>query len=129
MLDIMHIPDEEFKDLIGDSETLIMSEGLEVEFGEAQEETQSLTLDSSNIKFVCSLTSASSIVTSDIKGRVWRFELEVPGLSFGDLSEVTKITYNFNNKTFESISNFAWAITEMGSVITFTAQRIFNNNE
>jgi hypothetical protein len=129
MLDIMNIPSEDFEDMVGDTDRLIMSDGLEVDFGDVQQDIQKLILDSSDINFVCNLVSASSTFSQDISNRVWKLEIEAPGLSFGDLLGVTKITFNFNEKMFESTETFAWAITEMGSVITFNAKRIFNNNE
>lgn len=129
MLGIMNMPSEDFEDMVGDTDRLIMSDGLEVDFGDVQQDIQKLILDSSDINFVCNLVSASSTVAQDISNRIWKLEIEAPGLSFGDLLGVTKITFNFNEKMFESTETFAWGITEMGSVITFNAKRIFNNNE
>ena len=121
--------DSEFKELIGDTDRLIMSDELEVDFGEFEEDTQMLIIDSADIDFVCSLLSVSSTINQDAKNRFWTFKIEVPGLSFSDLIDATKIKFQYNNSIFESVSTFSWDLVDAGSVLTFAAIRIFNNYE
>jgi len=125
----MVIQDSEFEGLLGDTDRLIMSEELEIDFGEIEEDTQVLLIDSANINFVCSLLSVSSSIGQDAKNRHWAFKIEVPGLSFSDLVNATKIKYQYNDNIFESVSTFSWDLEDAGSILTFAAIRIFNNYE
>ena len=125
----MPILDSEFKELIGDTDRLIMSDELEVDFGELEEDTQTLIIDSADIDFVCNLLNVSSSINQDAKNRFWTFKIEVPGLSFSDLVDATKIKYQYNDNVFESVSTFSWDLEDAGSILTFAAIRILNNYE
>jgi hypothetical protein len=129
MLGIMVMQDTDFKEALGDTDRLIMSSELEVDFGEFHEDIQRLTIDSAGIDFICTLISASASMNQDAENRFWDFKLEVPGLSFNDLIGATNIKFRYNDNVFESISTFSWGITDLGSVLTFAAIRIFNKHE
>jgi len=125
----MVVQDTDFKEALGDTDRLIMSSELEVDFGELHEDIQRLTIDSAGIDFVCTLVSASASIGRPTGNRFWNFKLEVPGLSFNDLIGATNIRFRYNDNIFESISTFSWDITDLGSVLTFAAIRIFNKHE
>ena len=123
----MNTLQNELGELLGDTPNIIMSDGLDVDLGAFQSIDQILEVD--GVSFVCSVLRAKAVGPSkSLSYRMWEFDLEVPGLSLSDVINIDRMVFHYNNESFESHTTFE--LTNPGSmpIMTFTANRILNND-
>ena len=123
------LPKHELEEMVGHSEHVIMSDGLDVILGEDTEVEQILEI--SGMRFICSVLRAKAFhVLPSVKDNTWEFDLEVPGLSLSELVGIDSMTFHFGDTSFESISTFELTNPDnSGPIVSITAKRIFNNDE
>ena len=118
------LPNNDLKEMVGDKEHVIMSDGLDLDLGEFKSTDQFLEINGT--KLICSVTRAKSP-----KGKLqaWEFDLEVPGLSLFEMVDVESIVFWYGNMQFESSGYFEIKNLDVAPIVTITANRIFTNNE
>ena len=123
------LPTDEFNDLAGNKDHVIMSDGLELDLGEPLSIDQILEIE--DTRLICNILRVKSMRLNDDSWALWEFELEVPGLSFSDLVSAKDVIFHYGDASFKSTSTIELKTQQLVSspMLMFVARRIFNNDE
>ena len=117
---------EDTRDYGAEVDRIIMSEGLNMDLGDLATVEQFLIVN--DARFICNVTRANFAHAPD--GYGWEFDLEVPGITLSDVTDVTIMTFSYGDVVFKAQGNFELTNPDnRGPVMSFKAERIFNKDE
>ena len=105
-------------------DNLIMSDDLDSLFGSEISVDQTVVLD--DMTFVCGLKTAKLLCALDKR---WEFELEVPGLEFGDVIGIPSVSFKYGSYTFAEMESLEMICEDATKFLVLILNEIITREE